>query len=82
MKVVAAVGELESEYAGRVDFVVISAAETAQRVDEIKAFGFTELKHGLVVFSSDRVPVVKMPGHNFGKTEIVAAIEKTLAQEP
>lgn len=82
MKIVAAVGELEPQYAGRVDFVVIPAAETAQRSHEIEAFGFTDLKHGLVVFSSDRVPVVKMPGHNFGKAEIVVAIEKTLAQEP
>ena len=48
MKIVAAVGELEPEYEGRIDFVIISAEETAQRADEIEEFGFTEQKHGLV----------------------------------
>jgi hypothetical protein len=82
VKIVAAVGELESEYAGRIDFVLIPADETAKRFDEIEAFGFKELKHGLVGFSSDRDPLVKIPGHNFGKPEIVAAIETLLDQDP
>jgi hypothetical protein len=72
------VRELEPEYEGRVRFVLIPAAETAQRSDEIEAFGFTDKKHGLVVFASDGEARVKIPGHEFGKTEIVAAIDTVL----
>ena len=74
-------GELEPEYEGRIDFVLISADETAQRADEIEAYGFTEARHGLVGFTPEGDPLVKMPGHYFGKEEIVAAIEVLLAEE-
>jgi hypothetical protein len=75
------VRELEREYEGRVDFVVIPADQTAKRADEIEAFGFTDQKHGLVAFDGDRRPVVKMAGHAFGRAEIEAAIEKVLPPE-
>ena len=81
MKIVAAVSELKPEYAGRIDFVVIPATETATRSDEIKAFGFTALKHGLVGFNSDGDPLVKIPGHNFGRAEIVAVATTLLAED-
>ena len=74
-------GELEPEYEGRVDFVLISAEETARRPQEIEAFGFTDLMHGLVGFTSDGDALVKIPGHQFGRPEIVAAIEELLAAE-
>jgi hypothetical protein len=74
------VGELEPEYQDRVDFTIVSAAETAQRQDEIEAFGFTALKHGLVAFDAAGVPVVKLPGHQFGKDEIRAAVEAVLVE--
>ncbi len=74
-------GELEGEYAGRIDFVVIDAEETARRGQEIEEFGFTELRHGLVGFSSAGEPLVRLPGHQFGKPEIVAAIDTLLAAE-
>ena len=77
----AAVGELRPEYEGRVDLVVISAEETARRPDEIEAFGFTELKHGLVAFSGDGEVLVKIPAHQFGRVEIVAAIDEVLAAD-
>jgi len=80
LKVVAAVRELEPQYVGRVDFVVIPAAETAKRFDEIEAFGFKDLKHGLVGFTSRGEPLVKLPGHNFGRPEIAKAIEALLAE--
>lgn len=82
MKIEAAVRELQPEYAGRVDFVVIPAEETAQRPDEIEAFGFTEVKHGLVAFNDQGDPVVKLPGHNYGREEIVDAVETVLADGP
>ncbi len=72
-------GELEEEYGDRVDFVLVPAAETAQRADEIEAFGFTEQKHGLVAFTADGVPLVKLPGHQYGKEEVQAATEAVLA---
>jgi hypothetical protein len=79
-KVVAAVGELEEEYGERVDFVVVPAEETARRRDEIVAFGFEELKHGLVAFDPAGVPQVTLPGHQFGKEEIRAAVETVLEE--
>ena len=79
MKVVAAVGELEKEYGDKVHFNVISAEETAERQDEIEAFGFTALKHGLVAFGIDGEPHVKIPGHQFGREEIETATKAILA---
>ena len=75
-------GELEPEYEGRIQFVLIPAAETAKRQGEIEEFGFTDQKHGLVGFTSDGDPIVKIPGHNFGEAEIVAAIDTLLSAEP
>lgn len=77
----AAVGELEHEYEGRIRFVVISPEETANRSEEIEAFGFTDLRHGLVGFDAAGRAQVKLPGHQFGRDEIVAAIEVLLADE-
>lgn len=74
-------GELQTEYADRVNFNVIPAEETARRSDELDEYGFTELRHGLVIFSSDGEAIVKMPGHQFGRTEIEAGIGEVLAFE-
>lgn len=82
MKIVAAVSELKTEYAGRVEFVLIPAEETVKRFDEIEAYGFIAQKHGLVGYASDREVLVKLPGHNFGRSEIVAAIDTLLAKSP
>lgn len=75
----AAVGELEHEYEGRIRFVVISPEETARRADEIEAFGFTDLRHGLVGFDAAGRVEVKLEGHQFGRDEIVGVIEVLLA---
>lgn len=74
-------GELETEYGDRADFVVVSAEETAQRQEEIALYGFTDLKHGLVVFSSTGEAVVKLPGHQFGKEQIEAGLLQVLDEE-
>ena len=81
MKVVAAVSELEQEYGEQVVFHVVPAEETARSQAAIEEYGFTALKHGLVVFSSTGEPRVKLAGHQFGKEEIRAAIEQVLAEE-
>lgn len=73
--------ELAPTYEGRVDFVIISAEDTAKRGDEIEAFGFTEQLHGMVGFTSEGEPLVKMPGHNFGKAEIEEAATQLLAHD-
>lgn len=71
-------GELQGEYSDRVEFQIVSAEDTAKRQDEIEEFGFTELKHGLVTFDASGEPAAKLPGHQFGKEEIRAAIETAL----
>lgn len=73
-------GELEAEYGDRVDFVVVPAEETEQRYDEIVEFGFVDLRHGLVVFDADHEAVVKIPGHDFGREEIEAAVLEVLPE--
>ncbi len=74
LKILAAVRELEPTYNDRIDFVVISALETAKRQLEIEAFGFKDQKHGLVAFAGDKTAVVKLPGHSYGRPEVEAAI--------
>ena len=75
---VAAVGELQTEYGTQVDFNVIPAEETLKRTDEVNSFGFEAQLHGLVAFDGYGKPVVKMPGHTFGKEEIQGAILRIL----
>jgi hypothetical protein len=77
---VAAVRELQQEHGDRVDFVVVSAEETARRQDEIVAFGFADLKHGLVAFDREGRARVKIAGHQFGKPEIEAAMWTVLSE--
>ena len=73
-------GELAQEYEGQVEFVVVSAEQTAQRSDEIELYGFTEKKHGLVGFAPGGEAVVTIPGHDYGKSEIDAAVKTVLAK--
>ncbi len=59
--------------------MIISAEETANRPEEIERFGFTEKLHGLVAFSPSGEAVVTLPGHDYGKVEIEAALQTVLA---
>ena len=70
--------ELEEEYGEQVDFVIVPADVTAQSQDEIAEFGFTDLRHGLVAFDAEGEAQVKLPGHQFGREEIEAAIQAVL----
>lgn len=65
--------ELQAEYEGQVRFVIVSAEDTATKAEEIA--GYELGSHGLVAFDTDGVPQASLPGHNFGRKEIVAAIE-------
>ena len=72
-------GELQNEYADRVRFTIVPADETARSSAALEEYGFTALKHGLVVFSKGGEPLLKIPGHQFGRVEIEAGIEQALA---
>ena len=72
-------GELESEYGDQATFTIVSAEETARSQADIEAFGFTEKKHGLVVFGPSGEPVAKLPGHSFGRDEIEEGLRNALA---
>jgi hypothetical protein len=76
---VAAVGELRSEYAGRVEFVVVPAAETKQRQAEIEDYHLAPRGHGLVAFDRAGEAVCTIAGHSYGREEIVMAIGQVLA---
>ena len=80
MKVVAAVGELEKDYGRWMDFNVIPAEVTAESQEEIEAFGFAELRHGLVVFDAAGDVAATLPGHQFGRSEIEAALQPLLSE--
>lgn len=69
-------GELEGEYEGRVRFEIVSAEETAARADELVKYELGS--HGLVVFDPEGVPQAHIAGHEFGREEIIAAIEAVL----
>ena len=70
--------ELEQEYEGQATFTIISPEETAASFDEIEAFGFADLRHGLVVFDGEGEPRVKIPGHMFGRAEIEEGLKRVL----
>ena len=70
-------GELEDEgtYEGQVRFTIVSAEETAtaEAVAELERYELGS--HGLVVLDSEGNVKAHIPGHEFGKQEIVVAIE-------
>ena len=68
--------ELEPEYEGRVEFIVVPAEETAQLGHEIEQLELGS--HGLVATAADGEVRHTIPGHEFGREEIVAAIGKVL----
>ena len=70
--------ELATEYEGKVKFELIPAEETLAAGEDIAKFAFTDAKHGLVAFDSNGEAQVKIPGHSFGREEIVVAIEQVL----
>ena len=69
--------ELQTEYEGQVEFVIVPAEETATRAEEIASYELGS--HGLVVFDAEGEPRASLPGHSFGKSEILAAIVKVQA---
>ena len=70
----AAVGELRNVYGEKVDFVIVDAADTAKRTDEIARYNLAVRKHGLVAFDASGEPVLTIAGHAFGRPEIEMAV--------
>lgn len=70
----AAVSELRAEHGDQVDFVIVSAEETAKRADEIERYQLAARKHGLVAFDASGEAVLTIAGHAFGKPEIEMAL--------
>ncbi len=66
----AAVGELQPEYEGRVNLTVVSAEETKLRQQEIQRYNLDARSHGIVAFDSNGEPVASIAGHAFGEPEI------------
>ncbi len=71
-------GELRDEYAGRVEFVIVPAGETARRKAELEAFHLISRGHGLVAFDRSGEAVTTIAGHRFGRDEIVMALNQVL----
>lgn len=70
--------ELEQEYGDRVEFNVMPAEVTAASPELMSSFGFDDLKHGLVAFNAQGEAVETLPGHNYDKYRIEAAIQTIL----
>jgi hypothetical protein len=75
---VAAVGELQQEFTGRIDFVIVSPEETEARGDELVEYELGS--HGLVAFDAEGEVRAHLPGHEFGREEILGVIAHVLPQ--
>jgi hypothetical protein len=70
------VRELEIEYEGRVRFEIVAPEDTAKRAAELQQYDLGS--HGLVGLDADGVEKAHVPGHQFGREEILAAIEAVM----
>ena len=74
----AAVGELEKEYEGRVEFEIVSPEETGRRGAELKKYHLASRGHGLVVLAATGEAVMTLAGHQFGRDEILMGIGQVI----
>ena len=68
--------ELRNEYAEVVDLTIISPEDTKNRRDELENYHLISRGHGLVALTRGGEAVVTLAGHNFGKDEILMAIQQ------
>ena len=67
--------EAAKKYEGKVVFNIVPTSKDVEQ--DVKSFGIGT--HGLVGFDSGGKMATKIPGHNFGKGEIIQAIDTLLA---
>ncbi len=69
--------ELETvkKYQGKIRFNIVPISKAVEQ--EVKSFDIGD--HGLVGLDSEGKMAAKIPGHNFGKGEIIQAIDTLLA---
>ena len=72
-------GELKSEYEGRIEFTIASASSKEGRAAAEK-YELGTAKHGLVGFDTEGVAKVIMPGHKFEKVDIKDEVDENLLQ--
>lgn len=58
--------------------MIVSPEVTQAAGAKLEEYGFSEQKHGLVIFDAAGEAVVKMPGHNFKKSEIEEGLKDVL----
>jgi len=75
------VRDLEKEYAGRVAFEILPASSPRGR-EAVERNGWDDPLHGLECLSPDGRVVGNLPGHGYGRAEIVAQVEALLKQAP
>lgn len=66
-------GELEREYQGKVEFKVLRADNEEGRQAAMD-YDFGKAMHGAAGFDSKGEHVFSLPGHSYGKAEIVAKL--------
>jgi hypothetical protein len=71
-----ALGELETEapYKDRFTFEIVGMGSERGKASEEK-YDWENEAHGLVVLASDGTVLAKIPGHRYGRDEIVAALD-------
>jgi len=68
---------LETEYEGRVRFTVVPQSE-GKLPAAVEEYGFGDARHGLVTFGPDGETVGTIPGHRYGRDEIVVKVGELL----
>jgi hypothetical protein len=68
------VRELEQEYAGKVVFSV-REVKSPEGAAAVEAYGWSDLKHGMVTFDASGKHVGDLAGHAYGKDEVQALVD-------
>ncbi|MBW2282860.1 MAG: hypothetical protein JRG82_19205 [Deltaproteobacteria bacterium] len=68
---------MEKVYSGRVEFEIRSAFDEAGK-QAVELYGFGDLRHGMVGFRPGGEIAFTLPGHEYGRAEIVEKVEAML----
>lgn len=73
--------DLEKKYEGRVAFEILSATSPEGRA-ATERNGWKDALHGLEALAPDGRVVGNLPGHNYGREEVLAQVEALLKEVP